>query len=133
MLGAMDLPVITKGELRATAQGAGLGAGSLTALLPAISDLGPARGVLTLGEAGALAWDHGKMLQVDAMAVRSLDTTGAGDPFTGVLVAALVEGRTMADALSRASTTAGLACTRPGTQTAQPDRVEIEAVLARSG
>ena len=130
MLGAMDLPVITKGELRATAQGAGLDVGSLTALLPAISDLGPARVVLTLGKAGALACDHGTMLRVDAMAVRALDTTGAGDTFTGVWVAALVDGRTMADAQSRASAAAGLACTRPGAQTAQPERVEIEAALA---
>ena len=129
MLGALNVLVVNEGELQATAQGAGLPAGAPAALLRAISVLGPARVDLTLGAAGALACDHGAMLQVDAMAVRALDTTGAGDTFTGVLIAALVEGRTMADALSRASIAAGLACTRPGAQTAQPDRVEIEAAL----
>ena len=130
MWGMLDLLIVNQSELQVTAQGAGLGAGSTTAWLRAISMLGPARVVLTLGQAGALACDHGTMLHVDAMAVRALDTTGAGDTFTGVWVAALVEGRTMADALSRASTAAGLACTRPGAQTAQPERVEIEAALA---
>ena len=133
MWGALDLLLVNEGELRATAQGAGLGTAAPAELLRMISALGPARVVLTLGAAGALAWDHGRLLQIDALAVRPVDTTGAGDTFTGVLVAALVEGRTMADALSRASTAAGLACTRPGAQTAQPDRVEIEAALNRSG
>lgn len=130
MLGGLNLLVVNEGELQATAQGAGLPADAPATWLSAISKLGPARVVLTLGQAGALACDHGTMLHVDALAVRALDTTGAGDTFTGVLVAALVEGRTMADALSRASTAASLACTRPGAQTAQPDRDEIEAGLA---
>lgn len=130
MLGGLNLLVVNEGELQATAQGAGLPADAPATWLSAISKLGPARVVLTLGQAGALACDHGTMLHVDALAVRALDTTGAGDTFTGVLVAALVEGRTMADALSRASTAASLACTRPGAQTAQPDRDEIEAALA---
>ncbi len=130
MLGGLNLLVVNEGELQATAQGAGLPADAPATWLSAISKLGPARVVLTLGQAGALACDHGTMLHVDALAVRALDTTGAGDTFTGVVVAALVEGRTMADALSRASTAASLACTRPGAQTAQPDRDEIEAGLA---
>ncbi len=130
VLGALDLLIVNEGELQRTAAGAGLGADSPAGLLRAIAALGPARVVLTLGAAGALAWDHGALLQVEALAVQALDTTGAGDTFSGVLVAALVEGRTMADALARARTAAGLACTRPGAQSAQPDRAEIETALA---
>jgi hypothetical protein len=52
---------------------------------------------------------------------------GAGDAFVGVLAASLDLGVALPDALVRASVAAGLACTRLGAQTSQPQRPEIEA------
>ena len=131
MMDAIDLLVVNEGELRSTARGCGLTDDDLARLLPALAERGPRQVVVTLGQDGALAWDGAALHQVPALPVRALDTTGAGDTFTGVLCAALIEGRGLPDALHRASTAAALACTRHGAQAAQPGRGEIEAALFR--
>jgi len=55
---------------------------------------------ITAGAAGAHAYGTGEMLTASARSVRPVDTTGAGDAFAAGLIHALVEGRSMADALS---------------------------------
>jgi len=85
--------------------------------------------VITLGSAGALALARDGGWRIGALAVEARDTTGAGDAFVGVLAAALDRGLALPDALGRASVAAGLACTRIGAQTSQPDRAAIEARL----
>jgi ribokinase len=86
--------------------------------------------VVTLGRRGALALGRMGDYRVDALAVEALDTTGAGDAFVGVLAAALDDGLSLSQALRRASVAAGLACTRIGAQTSQPDAAAIAARLA---
>ena len=93
-------------------------------------DSGRAHGltcVVTLGGQGALAIGPSGGWRVGALAVEPVDTTGAGDAFAGVLAAALDRGLALPEALRRASVAAGLACTRIGAQTSQPDRAAIEA------
>ena len=58
-----------------------------------------------------------------------VDTTGAGDAHTGVLVAALAAGADPAPAARRANAAAALAVTRRGPATA-PTRAELDAFLA---
>jgi ribokinase len=87
--------------------------------------------VVTLGSRGALAIGPDGGYRVEALAVEAVDTTGAGDAFTGVLAAALDQGISLPDALRRASVAAGLACTRIGAQTSQPTVAAIEAALAQ--
>ncbi len=65
-----------------------------------------------------------------ALAVEPVDTTGAGDAFAGVLAGALGRGLALPEALRHASVAAGLACTRIGAQTSQPDAALIAARLA---
>ena len=67
--------------------------------------------------------------EVDPPRVRAVDTTGSGDVFTAGLVLALLEGRGDADALAFACAAAALAATRPGAQSACPDRAEVDAFL----
>jgi ribokinase len=86
--------------------------------------------VVTLGAAGALAIGPTGSLRVPALAIEPVDTTGAGDAFAGVLAAALDRSLPLPEALRRASVAAGLACTRIGAQTSQPDAATIEAHLA---
>jgi ribokinase len=87
--------------------------------------------VVTLGSRGALAIGPNGGYRVEALAIEAVDTTGAGDAFTGVLAAALDQGQSLPDALRRASVAAGLACTRIGAQTSQPPVAAIEAGLAQ--
>lgn len=85
--------------------------------------------VVTLGGEGAEAATRSGALRLPAAAVEVVDTTGAGDCFTGVLAASLDRGATLAAAIGRANAAAGLACTRAGTQGALPVAAETDAAL----
>jgi ribokinase len=61
--------------------------------------------------------------------VTPVDTTGAGDTFTGVLVARLAAGDAESVALRAASVAAALATTRAGASTAMPSWAEVESHL----
>lgn len=88
--------------------------------------------VVTRGAAGALAiLRDGIRIEVPALAIEPVDTTGAGDTFVGVLAAALDRGSTLEIALRRASAAAGLTCLARGAQTAMPDGAAIVAAVGR--
>ena len=89
----------------------------------------PAVGIMLLNPAG-LAF-IGRRIDIPALAIEAVDTTGAGDTFVGVLAAALDHGLTLEAALHRASAAAGLACLAHGAQTATPDRLAIDKAVAR--
>ena len=86
--------------------------------------------VVTLGAAGTLAVGPSGAWRAGVLAVDIVDTTGAGDAFTGVLAACFDQGRSMPDALARASVAAGLCCERLGARDGQPSALQIEARLA---
>lgn len=125
VLDALDLLVVNQIEA-ATAAGRD---GEPAALARDLAARHALTCVITLGSAGALAIARDGGWRIGALAVEARDTTGAGDAFVGVLAAALDRGLALPDALGRASVAAGLACTRIGAQTSQPDRAAIEARL----
>ena len=85
---------------------------------------------LTLGSEGALlARRDGRSHACPALAVEVVDTTGAGDTFAGVFGAALVLGLPAARALHSAVVAASLACRHAGAQSAQPQRLQIDAAV----
>ena len=88
--------------------------------------------VVTRGATGATAFlTAGGRIEVPALAMSPVDTTGAGDTFAGVLAAGLDAGLPLDGALRRASAAAGLACLALGAQSAMPDRAAIDAAVAR--
>jgi ribokinase len=87
--------------------------------------------VVTLGGEGVAAGTRQGKLALQAEKVAAVDTTGAGDCFTGVLVAALDRGLTLKAALRRANVAAGLCCTRRGTQGSMPLAAETDAALGQ--
>jgi ribokinase len=88
--------------------------------------------IVTRGAAGATAFlTSGGRLEVPALSIDPIDTTGAGDTFVGVLAASLGQGWSLAPALRRASAAAGLACRAEGAQTAMPDAAAIEDATQR--
>ncbi|HEX3410550.1 MAG TPA: ribokinase [Stellaceae bacterium] len=90
--------------------------------------------VVTRGAAGARVFlADGSRLDLPALAIDPVDTTGAGDTFVGVLAGSLDLGASLEGALRRASAAAGLACLAHGAQTAMPGSAAIEAVLLKLG
>lgn len=90
-------------------------------------DLGVADVVVTLGARGA-RWHHGgEAAPIPALRVTPVDTTGAGDAFTGYVLAGLDRGEPMADALALAARAAALKVTRRGAADAIPTRAEALA------
>jgi ribokinase len=86
--------------------------------------------VVTLGEHGALACTRDRNLHVPAFSVSVIDTTAAGDAFSGALAVALAEGTGLPDALRFANAAAALACTRRGAQASLPARAEVDGLIA---
>ncbi len=86
--------------------------------------------LLTLGSQGAwVATNEIKQL-VPAFKVEAVDTTAAGDIFNGALAVALVEGRSLLDAVRFANAAAALSVTKKGAQPSAPLRKDIEALLS---
>lgn len=86
--------------------------------------------VVTLGAAGAVAASAGGSWTAPAPSVTAVDTTGAGDGFTGTLAAFLAEGRPLDEALRIAVAAGALAVQARGTVDSYAPRT---AVLAAAG
>lgn len=96
------------------------------------------RVALTLGEQGVCyASRDGARYQIPAARVRAVDSTAAGDTFTGVLAACLAAGRPIEHALQYACAAASLTVELPGAIASIPRAAEITgrhaAVYAYSG
>jgi ribokinase len=92
-----------------------------------LSDLPIDDVVITLGSEGCkwVSNKHNRDVTLPAYRVDPVDTTGAGDTFTGYLVAALDRGMAMPDALDLAMRAGALMVTRHGTADVIPDLREI--------
>ncbi|MBL6275011.1 ribokinase [Micromonospora fiedleri] len=119
LLAVVDLLVVNENEAQAYT---GRGREAPQALL----DLVP-RAVLTLGAQGAWYGDRdGTAVHVPATTVDTVDSTAAGDAFTGAVAVAWGEGRDLVDAV-RWAAAAGAACVRRlGASVSLPQRAEID-------
>lgn len=89
------------------------------------------RAVVTLGANGCIVLDsHAeegrRITRIAPTKVDAVDTTGAGDAFTGALATRLAAGETLAEAAAFASVAAALAATKKGTQAAYPRMADVE-------
>ncbi|HZZ59305.1 MAG TPA: ribokinase [Opitutaceae bacterium] len=97
----------------------------------ALRTLGPPVVIVTLGARGAWVQDGSGGRLLPAIAVKAVDTTGAGDVFSGALAVGLAEGRPLDDAVRFGQAAAAISVTRPGTQSSVPSRAEIDALLRK--
>lgn len=81
--------------------------------------------VLTLGKDGAYCFSGEKKIYRKAIEATAVDTTAAGDTFTGYFLAALLEGQNPEECMDRATVAAGISVTRPGAADSIPDRDEV--------
>jgi ribokinase len=92
---------------------------------------GGIRGVIiTLGANGSLLVSHNQSEHVLPFAVKSVDSTGAGDAFIGSFAVFLAEGVPEKEAVRRANLYAGLSTTGIGTQKSFYDRARFDAEWA---
>lgn len=124
---AADLYVLTPNETEAEALTGVCVTNTATASLAAerLHAAGFGRVVLTLGAQGAYWSDGTGAALVAAPSVQAVDTTAAGDCFTGALAVALAEGLALPEAAEFACQAAALAVTRPGTQSSLPTQAEL--------
>lgn len=92
-----------------------------------------ARNVLvTLGARGAVYFaPDAEPLYVPGFKVNVVDTTAAGDAFTGTFASRLAEGLSMQQAIWAGNVAGALACSRPGAADSLPYDQEIEAFIKR--
>lgn len=89
--------------------------------------------VITLGEQGAMLAYNGKTAHISPPSVQVVDTTAAGDCFTGAFTVALTEGQESSRALRFAVYASALKVTKFGAQPGLPTRAEVEALLLSNG
>ncbi len=91
---------------------------------------GVRRVIITLGANGSLLASRDGMQHVPPFAVKSVDSTGAGDAFIGSFAVFLGEGVPENEAVRRANLYAGLSTTGVGTQKSFYDRARFDAEWA---
>lgn len=82
--------------------------------------------VLTLGSQGSLYWDGEKMIKQPCYKVKAVDTTAAGDTFTGFFIGGLSQGMEGVKALDWAAIAAAVAVSRAGAATSIPSKEEVD-------
>ncbi len=85
-----------------------------------------ARVILTLGSKGAVYAYKDERITQPAFEVNTVDTTGAGDTFTGYVIATMAQTRPMRECLTRAAKAASIAVTRTGAASAIPYADEVQ-------
>lgn len=88
--------------------------------------------IITLGSKGAFVLTKAEKVSVPAFKVVAVDTTAAGDTFCGSFAVALVEGKSLKEALRFASAAAAISVTRIGAQPSAPTRAEIDKFLKKN-
>ena len=91
------------------------------------------RVIITLGANGSLLAGRGVSAHLSAFAVKSIDSTGAGDAFIGSFAVFLAEGVPEQEAVRRANLYAGLSTTGIGTQKSFYDRGRFDEEWAARG
>lgn len=85
--------------------------------------------LMTLGHRGAIFEDKaGRRAESGVYRVKAVDTTAAGDCFTGYFLASLMEGSPAGDALKTAAIASGISVSRKGASPSIPTRREVDAV-----
>ena len=102
-------------------------------IIEAVRELYPhARIVLTLGKDGAVYADREQKHYQPIFKVKAVDTTAAGDTFTGYFLAGLADGMPIPEVLRMSAKASSIAVTRPGAVPSIPYRAEVVQTLAEA-
>ncbi len=130
-LGALKLEKLTGLVVNETEAEALTGERDPARALEALAARMPAATVIvTLGAGGAIAALGRARYAHRGFTVDAVDTVGCGDAFVGAYLAAIAEGRDIAQALARANAAGALAAMREGAMQSLPSREEVEVAAA---
>ena len=86
--------------------------------------------VITLGSRGSMAFAQREggteITRQEAVKVHAVDTTAAGDTFTGYFIAGLAAGKLLRECMAQAALAAAVSVTRPGAADSIPRAEELE-------
>lgn len=85
--------------------------------------------VLTLGSQGAICCTPEETVHQPIFPVKAVDTTAAGDTFTGYFLAALTQGKSIRECMARAAAASAISVTRQGAAPSIPTMEEVERML----
>ena len=123
----MDGADIEAGEAAATT-GAGATAGDWAAVARALGERFRSTCiVMTLGAQGAYLIEGGTCAHVPACPCKVVDTTAAGDTFTGYFLTGIALGDSALAAMATAARAASIAVSRPGAAASIPSADEVVA------
>ena len=128
LLELTDVLIVNQHEL-ALVSGQSVDTADLEQVAKAFMATGVKRGVLTLGGAGSLIYEDGRLEWVAAFKVNPVDTTGAGDSFMGTLLSALAAGVSLADGATLAAAVAACSTTKVGAQASYASADEVREFL----
>ncbi|NUN70319.1 MAG: ribokinase [Bacteroidetes bacterium] len=103
---------------------------SLRAIVQKLLSYGVRHVLITLGSKGVFTGSKEGMEFLPAFRVSTVDSTGAGDVFSGALAAFIAAGLPVAQAARKAIAAASLSVTKLGAQTSAPTLGEIERFIA---
>lgn len=83
--------------------------------------------IVTRGAEGAVVIEGGRETPIPAVPITPVDTTGAGDAFTGAVAARLAGGAPLLDAARFAARAAAWSATRPGAQPSYASLSDLES------
>lgn len=95
-------------------------------ILAKVKELYPkAKVVLTLGGDGSVYQDETGIYRQGIFKVKAVDTTAAGDTFTGYFISSIIDGMPVQDGLKLAAKASAIAVSRPGATASIPVRSEV--------
>ncbi|TNF63766.1 MAG: ribokinase [Rhodobacteraceae bacterium] len=119
LLPMLDMLILNAVEARQLQEATGLAPGDL-----------PAPDVIVTRGAEGTTWLHrGETTDFPARPVQAVDTTGAGDTFTGYVLAGLDRGLPMPQAIAQANLAASIMVTRHGTADVIPDLRDVQDLM----
>jgi sulfofructose kinase len=126
LIGSVDLCIVAAGFATAFT-----GVETLDVAAGVLLGEGPSLVVITDGVRGSWAWDrHGQKWYQPAFSMpKVVDTTGCGDSYHGAFLAAMLEGRSVPDAMALASAVAALNTQGLGGRIALPTRAQAQAFV----
>lgn len=89
----------------------------------------PNKLIITQGEKGVTFHNGESMVNIPARTTTAVDTTGAGDTFTGAFTVGISEGKPLEDCIRFGTYAASLAVMKKGAQSGMPLKEELEKLV----